>query len=121
MAEIRVCPECDKVFYKGLDRGYAVCSHCQYVLWDQRDSGRRRGEINASFFIDEREVPVRIVDFSTGGLGVIFTDAVDVIPDGVTLKVNADNSGLCGSAKAVWQKRQGDKVIAAGVQFLERR
>ena len=121
MAEIRVCPKCNKVFYKGLDRGYAVCSHCNYVLWDQRDQGRHRGEIDAFFIIDEREVPVRIVDFSSGGLGVIFTDDVDMIPDSATLRVDADDSGLCGSAKAVWQKKRGDKVIAAGVKFMGRR
>ncbi len=119
MVELRVCPECNKAFFKGLDRGYAICSHCRYVLWDQRGEERTEGEIEASFFIEGREVPARVTDFSPSGLKVVFASLLEPLPDSAILDVNVDELGLHQPAKRVWQAKAGNKAVAAGLKLLE--
>ena len=118
MVELRVCPECNKAFFKGLDRGYAICSHCRYVLWDQRGEERTEGEIEASFFIEGREVPVRLADFSSSGLKVVFASLLESLPDSAILDVNVDELGLHQPAETVWQKKAGKKAVVVGLKLL---
>jgi len=119
VVELRVCPECNKAFYKGLDREYAMCSHCRYVLWDQRGEKRTEREIETSFLFEGRELPVKVTDFSASGLQVVFADPLELPPDRAVMDVNVDELGLHRPAETVWLKKTDQEVAVAGLKFME--
>lgn len=119
MVELRVCPECNKAFFKGLDREYAVCSHCRYVLWDQRGEDRTEGEMEASFSIDGREVAARVTDFSSSGLKIVFSGIPEPMPDSTVLNMNVDELGLHQPAETVWQQKADNESAVIGLKLLE--
>lgn len=114
--ELRVCPECNKALYSLHDSDVVACPHCGFVLHDRRGALRIKKEINFTISLEGEDVPVKLVDYSAGGLKIVCKGRH--IKTDTFLDVDIDALGIHKTAKAVWTKKAPGSSSSVGLKLV---
>ena len=115
MIEIRVCPECDKVFYFDSKEGSPPCPHCGH-FFNKRRKERVKTMVGFTFYFDGSVRSATIEDYSSDGAMITYIG--ETLPLDSIVDVNVDELNLRRPARAVWSKKIDRSVAATGLMFL---
>ncbi|MBE9531693.1 MAG: PilZ domain-containing protein, partial [Proteobacteria bacterium] len=106
--EMRICPECNKVFYFLADKKSYSCSHCGFILLKQKREYKRI-EKTAGCVFSYHGVKYKgiIKDYSFGGACVEY--AGEFISEDILLDFESSMLGFHVPAKAVWSLSRPSK------------
>ncbi len=114
--ELRVCPECDRVFYSLHDSDVVACPHCGFILHDRRGALRTKKEINFTISLEGENIPVKLIDYSVDGLKIVCKGR-DIKTD-TFLDVDIKALGIHKTAKTVWSKKVSGSLSSVGLKLL---
>lgn len=114
--EIRVCPECKKVFFACSEADILMCHHCGHILLDRRDAERISSDMDLTFRINSDEVSARLVDYSERGLKITYRGRI--LSTESEININIEELNLKGRARTVWTRRHSKNTHSSGLQIL---
>ena len=115
--EIRICPECNKVFYALMDTESLVCYHCDFILFDCRGMSRHAADLNFTIKFLGHDVPAQLKDYSETGARIVYKGSL--LSENTTLDLFIDELSIEAKAKTMWSKKIADNTYSYGLQFLK--
>lgn len=113
--EFRLCPFCSKAFYADHEKEYITCPHCDYRFLDRRAADRVEKDIGCTFKTTSKRRPARLKDYSETGIRMQYKGRP--LKADTIIGVEIDELNMTGPAKAVWSKKESDKVSSSGLMF----
>lgn len=114
--ELRVCPECDRVFYSLHDSDVVACPHCGFILHDRRRSKRVHKELDCRFLLEGHVVRARLQDYSTDGLRMVYNG--QALKADTVIDVEIEGLDVHRPAKTVWSTKISKHSASAGLRLL---
>jgi ribosomal protein S27AE len=111
----RVCPGCNGAFYATTGAQSLSCPRCGYVVLDGRPAKRIKTEIPLTFYSGGRSTPVRLVDYSEGGLRIAYKGKALEVNSLIALDIEKLN--IHGTAMAVWTRKISG-AISTGFRII---
>jgi len=119
--DIRICPDCNKVFYVTDEVSFPVCNYCGHALPEKRWQERIPAEIDFVFHFRNENCSATLMDFSKGGARIAYAYEKKHLLVGNIIDINVEKIDIHAGAMAVWTKKQesGTKV-ETGLKFISR-
>ena len=123
--DIRICPNCDKVFYVTTEIGFPgdfpVCYYCGHTLPDKRRQERIPAKIDFAFHFRNENCSATLMDFSKGGARIAYAYESKNLLVGNIIDINVDKVDIHTNAMAVWTKiYTRDRKVETGLKFISR-
>ena len=119
--DIRICPNCEKVFYVTSEVSFPVCNYCGYALPEKRLQERIPAEIDFAFHFRDENCSATLMDFSKGGARIAYAYESKYLLVGNIIDINVDKVDIHAGAMAVWTKKQGSGAkVETGLKFISR-
>jgi len=113
--EHRICPKCTRAFYASSVVASLTCPSCGFIMLDGRPVKRIKTNIDLTFSFGERKMPVRLVDYSEGGLRIAYKGTALEVNSLIDLDIEKLN--IHGTAMAVWTKKISG-AISTGFRLI---
>ncbi len=111
----RICPGCGRVFYASASAASLSCPSCGYVMLDGRPARRIKTKLGLTFATAGGSIPVRLVDYSEGGLRIAYKGKGLEVNTLIDLDIEKLN--IRGTAMAVWTKKISG-AVSTGFRFV---
>ena len=116
--DIRVCPNCDKVFYVLREDELLRCTHCEFALLERRERGRERAVKDIALTLEDECLKARLQDYSSGGLRATYRGSMLNVETEVFVAL--DPAQTRRRAVTLWSKKKSGGCFESGFRFIER-
>lgn len=114
MIELRICPQCNKVFYANSKESSPPCTHCGYVLIN-RTRERKGSSFDLTCTVNGKKRGVTVKDYSDSGAMIVYIG--ELIPLKATFICEINELNIKRRAEIVWSKKINKTINAAGLKF----
>ncbi|MDH3972729.1 MAG: PilZ domain-containing protein [Deltaproteobacteria bacterium] len=114
MIELRICPQCNKVFYSNSKESSPPCVYCGYVLIERCEE-RKEVSQDMTLTINGRKKGVTLKDYSPNGAMVVYVGSE--IPVNTSFLFEIRELNIKKAAKIVWSKKINKSISATGIRF----
>ena len=114
--ELRVCPNCKKVFYIANAWGHIICPHCKYSIYERREQERISESLRFTFTIKGSRRPATLADYSRHGARMVYRGSALRVNTIVDIDVNRLHIHRKG--KVVWTKKINSSRSVSGLMLL---
>jgi DNA-directed RNA polymerase subunit RPC12/RpoP len=112
---MRICPQCNRIFYHLREGNVAICYHCGYNLLETRKK-RVRVDIDFTFSLEGKKRKATIINYSDSGIGIVYDG--ETLPVHTMINLKVDELKIQKQAKTVWTKEVGRLKAVTGCMFL---
>jgi len=112
---MRICPQCNRIFYHLGEGSVAICYHCGYNLLGTRNK-RVRVDIVFTFSLKGEKRKATIINYSDSGIGMVYDG--ETLPVNTMINLKVDELKIQKQAKTVWSKEIRGLKAVTGCRFL---
>lgn len=114
--EIKICPECNRVFYSFKSDDPLTFSHCRYNLLNKRFDKRIQTKLDSVFVCDREKKSATMLDYSINGAKIIYKG--EPLPINKIIKLKVKELEINMSAKVVWTDNIEKLKFSTGLKSL---
>lgn len=113
---MRICPNCNRVFYILNEQHSVICTHCSYDLLDKRFSKREKIDIDFSFSLYNKTISAKITDYSDNGVRIVYNG--EAVPVNTIINLNIKELKIELNAIIVWSDKKVSLNNVSGLKLL---